>query len=230
MSVESPLQNASYLLQIDQVGSFRLILSDRIVFSGPNSTNSHETIQILAPLSKEHASIQRVSQGYTLKPIHGLVLKTVRQAVEAGQAEQLGQQQTKPGEMSSQCPISESLLIQGEELTFPGGVSFRLWEKSPLCRTAVLEVSETDRLKDEVDGVILMDQLLILGPGRQTNICCSHWSFTGALVFRSGEFSFHLLGGQSATENQAAEGLNLSIPLQQHVDYEEAGFYLEPYL
>ncbi|MEZ5951924.1 MAG: hypothetical protein R3C12_22475 [Planctomycetaceae bacterium] len=74
---------------------------------------------------------------------------------------------------------------------------------SPLSLSAKLVVNPGDRLMDRVDGTILMDHLLILGPGEQSHVVCRHWQRAGALVHRDGEFWFR---ARSVLEWKMVEG------------------------
>ncbi len=220
----------SFLLQIDRVGSYRLILADQVLLGNAGSASAPDKIQLLGALSREHAQIRRSLAGYTIRPVHGYVQSETRLASSLTAGNQTSKNEAAPEQRATvqeTAILEERLLVQGQQISLAPGISFCLQESSPLCRTALIQGLARDRMKDPVDGILLFDHLLILGPGPQANICCPHWPETGALIYRQGQFRFRSPLGQFVAAE--AKTLDLEIPLQRYVGAEEMGLYLEPF-
>lgn len=212
MSETTQAIETSYLLRIDRVGSFQIVTGPRVMLGGPQSGAAPETIQILGPLSRQHAEIRRGGNGYRIEPVRG----AVRLAADSI-AETQHQGSLLAGE--TQCRLKTAYELAG-------GIQCRLTVPSPLCHSARLQIDPVDRLRKPVDGIVLMDRLLVLGPGVQSHICCRHWSRSGVLVYQQGEFLFRSpIGLEGAGDG---EKIDLQLPQRRYVHIDEIGFYLEP--
>jgi len=202
----------SYLLRIDRVGSFQIVTGPRVLLGGPQSVPTPDTIQILGPLSRQHAEIRRGASGYSIEPVRGAV-----RVASDSQSETVHQASLLAGE--TQCRLRSTYELGG-------GIGCRLSVPSPLCHSARLQVNPVDRLRNPVDGILLMDRLLVLGPGVQSHILCRHWSRSGVLVFQQGEFLFRSPIGLDGAGD--GEKIDLQLPQRRYVTIDEIGFYLEP--
>ncbi|WP_146501536.1 hypothetical protein [Rubinisphaera italica] len=203
------------ILRIDRVGSYRLVLSDEVMIGGPTGAGTSGQIALFSQLSTNHAVIARRTNGYTIRPAQGAV--------------SIKSQTTENGSLDVEKP--ENLLIQETCLTnncrasLGNQVTVSVRRKSPLSQTAVLEVDPLDRMVDRVDGVILMENLLLMGPGSQAHIRCPHWEQSGVLIYQQGRFHFRSpVGRETAAEQKMVD---LSVPFDQHVEQDDFGFYLE---
>jgi len=200
-------QTQGVILRIDQVGSFQLILSDQVVVGGAGSCEKG-VIKIMAPLSSCHARIRRQTGGYSIEPLRGPVeMKT-------------GSSQNP----DSQLLISESYFGNGKQAMLTPEIGLELEVVSPLSQSAKLTVTPAHRLAQGVDGVILMESMVLLGPGKTNHITCSHWEQTGALIYRDGEFRFCIPVG---VDDQERQRIDEKLNRNQHYCFEEIGFYLE---
>jgi len=75
------------------------------------------------------------------------------------------------------------VLRPGESFEIGGGVELRLRVPNPLSQTAVLDIASSHRTEPRVDGVILMDQVCVLGAGADSHIRNSLWP-TPLILFR----------------------------------------------
>jgi hypothetical protein len=73
----------------------------------------------------------------------------------------------------------------GEFVDIGGGVQLQLRTPNPLSQTSVLEVASSHRIEPRCDGVILFDQVCVLGPGGDAHIRNPLWP-TSLILFRRG--------------------------------------------
>lgn len=219
---QSPV--ASYLLRVDRVGSYRLILSDVIRLGGPGASGRADLIQILGPLSREHAVLRRDRGVYLLSPAQGGIRIQEDQAVWPGS-------ENLPASTNTQGTLlaGATVCTPGRQYEITSGITCRIEMPSPLSLSAKLVVNPGDRLMDRVDGTILMDHLLILGPGEQSHVVCRHWERAGALVHRDGEFWFRAPVGVGVENGGGEEKIDLQLPLGRYVGSDEIGLFLEPH-
>ncbi len=200
------------ILRIDRVGSFRLILDNQVVLGGPGALGD-EVVRIMAPLSSRHACIRRNRAGYSIEPLRGSV-----------------EIKSKPNRKNeSQLLLAEAYFANNTKAMLTPDVGVKLEIVSPLTQSARLTVTPAHRLDQGLDGLILMENMILLGPGRNMHIPCDHWEQAGALIFRNGSFRFCLPIGLGNTENNDKTGQTIDevVLLNRHYCYDEIGFYLE---
>jgi hypothetical protein len=141
---------AKYVLWVDRVGSFLVCSGERISLGGPALDKAAADITLLANLSRRHATIVRSREGYLLQA-HCPAMVTGR-------------------------PVHEQTnLNDGYEIQL--GDSVRLCFRLPtvLSASARLEFVSSHRPARRIDGVVLMDDTCLLGPGRENHIGCPNW-------------------------------------------------------
>ncbi len=211
---ESHPQN-DVILRIDRVGSYRLVLNDEVTIGGPTGAGVSGQIALFSQLSTNHAVIARRTSGYTIRPAQGAVsIKThtpENEPVAAGKSDKL--------------LIQETCLTNNCRASLGNHVMVSVRRKSPLSQTAVLEVDPLDRMLDRVDGVVLMENLLLMGPGSQAHIHCPHWEQSGVLIYEQGRFHFRSPVGLGTTPEQKV--IDIPVPFDQHIEQDDFGFYLE---
>lgn len=152
-----------FLLWVDGVGGFLMCLGERTTIGGPADPHQQADVALLANLSRKHATFVRSGEGYLLQP---------HAAVAVG---------NRP--ISDAVPLSSGYIIRlgnSVELTF------RL--PSVLSTTAVLEFRSDHRPVYSVDGVIMMEENCLLGPGSDQHVICPGWSESVVLFRRDGRF------------------------------------------
>ena len=208
------------IMRIDRVGSFRLILSDEVILSGPSGREEQSVIKIMAPLSSNHARIRRHSQGYSIEPLRG--------SVQLGLADNHS--------TNSQAPLlmEETYWSSNMQAVLAPEIKLNLKIVSALSQSATLNISPENRLVDRVDGIVLMENMILLGPANNMHIPCPHWEQSAALIFRNDAFRFctstQLLGDNFRADKQSTnknQTIDETIKLNQHYDFDEFGFYLE---
>lgn len=77
-------------------------------------------------------------------------------------------------DLSSAVPTepTRSLIRPGRTLPIVGSARLTLSQPSPLVATAVLQLAAPHRFDEHVDGVILVDQTLLIGPYPECHIRC----------------------------------------------------------
>jgi hypothetical protein len=82
---------------------------------------------------------------------------------------------------------AERILIRsGQVLPIPGSASIILRQPSPLCDSAVLQLKPPHRFDQHVDGVVLVNETLLVGPTIDCHIRCRE-SSDRAVIARRGD-------------------------------------------
>ena len=158
------VENVSrYKIWIDGVGAYLVCLGPRVSIGGPRYDSNAADVPLLANLSRRHATFVRGGEGYFLEA-HGPV-KVADRAVEEA------------------APLSNNYTIE-----LAGSVRLRFRLPSVLSATAVLDFVSDHRPPQSVDGVVLMDETCLLGPGRDNHIRCLDWSESVLLYRKEGRF------------------------------------------
>jgi hypothetical protein len=147
-----------YHLWVDGVGGYLICLSPRVGL-GQASASGSVDVPLLADVSRFHASIVRDSEGYV---------------IEAGRPLQVNGQLTQ-----------KATLAPGDRLTLGSACQFVFQRPVPASATATLTLQSGQRLPLSLDGVILMAETLIIGPGPQSHVQCD--TKEPIVVFRAKE-------------------------------------------
>jgi hypothetical protein len=142
-----PAVSGRVLLWVDSVGGYLVCLDDRLVL-GRAGPESRADIQLLGDLSRSHAVISRSGDGYLIHAKAPTFLN---------------------GKAVETAPLRDGDVIR---LGASVELGFRL--PCPASATARLELLSRHRLPLAVDGVILMAETCILGPGKQSHIVGPH--------------------------------------------------------
>lgn len=164
---ESPATTDRYVAWIDGVGAWLILTGSSISLGRVNgnvsplvkstSTEQEADVALVANLSRDHASIQRVDENYVLKP--------------------------KSSVQIQERPISfETVLPDSCEIAFGSSVRLSFSIPTPLSATAKLTFASEHRPRTSIDGVILMAETCLLGPSPSDHILCRNWSESVVLV------------------------------------------------
>lgn len=146
-----------YLLWIDGVGGFLLLTEPTITIGGSNGQAAD--VQLLAGLSRKHATIHRDASGY-------LLCATAACSVNGQPVEQHGG------------------LADGSEIGLGESVRLKFRIPSVLSPTARLEFLSDHRPVHSLDAVILVEDTCLLGPRHDCHITCPDWHDTVILIHR----------------------------------------------
>ena len=154
---ERPPHSGRYLLWIDGVGGFQLLTEPTVTIGGANGEAAD--LQLLAGLSRKHATLHRDASGYLLYA-------------------------TATCRVDGQPVTQHSGLSDGSEIELGETVRLRFRLPTVLSSTARLEFMSDHRPVHSLDAVILVEDTCLLGPGHDCHITCSEWHDTVMLVHR----------------------------------------------
>jgi hypothetical protein len=132
-----------FLLWIDGVGGYLICLGPRVTFGQAAGAGSVD-VPLLADVSRLHATVARDGEGY--------VVESVRPLQVNGQ------------------PVTKATLAPGDRVTLGAACQFRFLLPVPVSTSARLELVSGHRLPLSVDGILLMAETLVLGPGPQAHV------------------------------------------------------------
>lgn len=139
-----------FLLWVDAVGGFLVCLADEVTIGQPDPQRGVD-VPILGDLSARHIRIRRDAEGY---------LAQVRRPIKLN-----GRVVEDAAPLPADC-----------ELEAGAGVRLRFRRPHPLSATAQLFSTSRHRTQPSTDGVLLMAESLVLGPGPQCHIHCPTWT------------------------------------------------------
>ena len=175
-----------FLLWVDGVGAWLLCLGDRVTIGGPGGSGEGADITLLANLSRRHAAIDRSGEAYVL------------QAIGSARVNNRGVENQTDLNHNYQIFLGENVRLQYRH-------------PSPLSRTATLEFLSDHRPAQSVDGVILMDDTCLLGPGIDNHVRCPDWDNNVLLFRRDGEFRCKVSGQMLINGRPAEPGSSFAI-------------------
>jgi hypothetical protein len=187
---QNPSDRSQCLLWIDGVGCWLVCLKDRISIGGPTfpgTRGAAADIRLLADLSRLHAVFGRSGESYVLEA-NGLA------AVSGRKLEQ------------------PALLRDGDIVELGAAVKLRFRQPSGLSPTARLEFFSDHRPARRIDGIILLDELCLLGPGPDCHVPCPEWEQTVVMFRRHGKLwcksseELYVNGGRAAGDSPVRDG------------------------
>ena len=150
-------------LWVDGVGAYLLCLGERVTIGGPADPSKQADVSLLANLSRRHATFTRSGEGYVIEPL--------------GQCWVGNRQITEPTPLAGDDTIRLGTSV---------ALKFRL--PSVLTATGVLDFLSDHRPVYSVDGVIMMEETCLLGPGSEHHVICPNWPETVVLFRRNEQF------------------------------------------
>ncbi len=151
----------SSLLWIDGVGGYLLRFGPQLVVGGAGGRPGEADLALMANLSRRHAVLRLAGERYLLEPLG-------RTAVDGR-------------------PVDEPTpLADGSEIELRSGVKLRFRQPSLLSTTCRLDFVSGHRPKWSIDGVLLVQDTLLLGPGDQNHVVCRDWPESVILSRRNG--------------------------------------------
>jgi hypothetical protein len=151
-----------FLLWIDAIGGYLVCLGDAITI-GQAVPGNRVDIPIFGDISRRHAVIRRDREAYLIEPLAAIGI-------------------------SGNTVIERRILRDGEQIELGRRVALRFRQPHPLSLSARLEFVSRHRTQPSADGVLLMADSLVLGPGQNQSVNCRHWSKNVILFRDRGEF------------------------------------------
>jgi hypothetical protein len=136
-------QARRFLLWIDGVGGYLVCLGNRVTL-GQATPEACVDVPLFADVSRLHAALSRDAEGY--------LLEALRPALVNGR------------------PTDKVLLHAGDRVTLGTACQLQFTQPVPVSASARLDVVSGHRLRLAVDGVLLMADTLVLGPGTQAHV------------------------------------------------------------
>jgi hypothetical protein len=188
-----------FLLWVDGVGGYLVCLSNRVSF-GQATADAPIDVPLFADVSRMHAEISRDGEGYVVESSRGLHVN---------------------GQISER-----SGLKCGDRVTLGTSCQFVFRQPVSISPTTRLELVSGHRLPLAVDGVILMAENLILGPGNQSHVVLP-WAASNIILYRSKDgIGVKYAGSFTVDNSPCRERANLTLPVV--VSSEQFSFALEP--
>lgn len=188
-----------FLLWIDGVGGYLVCLSNRVTF-GQATADAPIDVPLFADVSRMHAEMARDGEGYVMESSRGLHVNGATN--------------------------ERSLLKCGDRVTLGVSCQFLFRQPVSISPSARLELVSGHRLPLAVDGVLLMADNLILGPGNQTHVTLP-WAVSDVILYRSKDgLGVKFAGSFSVDNSPCRERANLTLPAS--VAAESFSFTIEP--
>ncbi len=188
-----------FLLWIDGVGGYLVCLSNRVTF-GQATADAPIDVPLFADVSRMHAELARDGEGYVVESTRGLHVNG--------------------------SPNERSLLKCGDRVTLGTSCQFLFRQPVSISPSARLELVSGHRLPLAVDGVLLMADNLILGPGGQTHITLP-WAVSNVILYRSKDgIGVKFAGSFTVDNSPCRERANLTLPASVAAD--SFSFTIEP--
>ncbi len=152
---------APCLLWIDGVGCWMLCLEPAVSIGGPGGPRDRQEpgeIRLLADLSRRHATIRRTGEACLLEA-HG------------------------PAAVNGQPVDGPVALRDNDQIELGRGVLLRFRTPNALSATARIEFESGHRPPRRIDGIVLLDQVCLLGPTSDCHVVCPEWE-PQVVVFR----------------------------------------------
>jgi hypothetical protein len=132
-----------FLLWIDGVGGFLVCLGNRVTL-GQATPDGYVDVPLFADVSRLHAALTRENGTYVLEGM-------------------------RPVEVNGK-PTEKALLRPNDRITLGATCQLQFRQPAPVSASARLDLTSGQRLPLAVDGVLLMADTLLLGPGQQMHV------------------------------------------------------------
>jgi hypothetical protein len=189
-----------FLLWVDGVGGYLVCLGTRVTF-GQATADGPIDVPLFADVSRLHAEVSRDGEGYVLESTRGVQVN--------GSA------------------AARAVLKCGDRVTLGTTCQFLFRQPVPISPSARLELVSGHRLPLAVDGVLLMADNLILGPGGQAHVCVP-WVPGSVILYRSKDgIGVRFAGGEFRIDNKPCRD-RAALPLPSVVTADAFTFAVEP--
>jgi tetratricopeptide (TPR) repeat protein len=132
-----------FLLWVDGVGGYLVCLANRVTL-GQATPDGYVDVPLYADVSRLHAALTRENGSY--------VLEAMRSVQVNGQV------------------VEKALLRPNDRVTLGTACQVQFRQPAPVSASARLDLTSGQRLPLSVDGVILMADTLLLGPGQGVHV------------------------------------------------------------
>ncbi|HEX6985363.1 MAG TPA: hypothetical protein VF170_08295 [Planctomycetaceae bacterium] len=183
---EPAAQPGRLVAWVDGAGAFLLCLGETATLGG---LSGKADVRLTADLSARHAAIHRSGEGYVVEATGPAVVASEPRAGDVGPPS-LSHDGHAARRGSGRVVRDRTDLNNGDELVLyrDGGGGVRLLFRRPnvLTATATLSVASEHRTEPRFDGVVLLADACLFGPGREAHVRCRNWEETVLLFRRDG--------------------------------------------
>ncbi len=170
---------------VDGAGAFLLCLRDRATLGG---MAGGADVRLTSDLTAEHATIERSGEGYVVEAVGPTIIASdlasragVSPRSMAAPAQRHGSGRVVEGR--ADLGNNDELVLYREG---GGAVRLRFQRSNPLTATATLSIASDHRTEPRFDGIVLLAEACVLGPGADAHIRCRQWD-ESVLLFRRGD-------------------------------------------
>jgi hypothetical protein len=167
------------VLWIDGVGGYLVCQGDTVTLGQPVQ-GSYVDIPILGDVSRQHATIRRDGESYLIDPL-------------------------RPTRVNGKTIAEPTSLVDGSEIELGQGVKLKFFAPNPLSRTAKLTFTSRHRTSPTTDGVLLMAESCVLGPGAGAHVVCPELAHD-VVLFPAGEGLQCRAAGAFTVDGEPVEG------------------------
>jgi hypothetical protein len=187
-----------FMIWIDGVGSYWVCTAESVVIGQPGPGGAD--VPILGDLARRHARLRRDAEGYSIEPVREVRLD--------------GRPLVGP------APLGDGARIG------LGKVCLLFRRPHGLSATARLEFASVHCTQPRADGVLLMADTLVLGPGRQSHVVCRTWPGE-VMLYRADERLFCRSTCPLEIDGRECHGRG-PVTLRSRIAGEGFSFSLEP--
>ena len=188
------------VLWIDGVGAYLLCLKNEVTIGGPMQNTTPSELSLMANLSRCHATVVRDGEAYYLEA-HA------------------------PVKVDGKRVDWRTHLNKNSDIHLGENVQLQFELPSVLSRSAVLKFISHHRPQFSVDGVVLMDENCLLGPGPENHIQCHQWKEPLLLYIKNG-YLYCKSTDDIMVDDEPATGVTMIVP-GQTVSGEDWRFRIE---
>lgn len=163
MTADSGNTSKGFMLWIDGVGAWMACLGEETTIGGPTFDKEPADISLMANISRIHTTIKRGGDSWSL---------------EAHSKTQVGNRDIE----------SKTTLRNDTTIKLGNAVELGFRVPTALSATAVLDFVSEHRPAQSVDGIVLIHENCLLGPGPENHIVCPDWPDTLVLFKRDGKW------------------------------------------
>lgn len=145
-----PQASPRFWLWIDGVGGYLVCEAEAVTLGQPVPGGAVD-IPILGDISRRHAVIRRDGESYVIEPLRELCVG--------------GKVVSRP-----------STLGHDVQIDLGGGVQLRFRRPHPYSMTARLDMLSPHRTHPSADGIVLLAEACVIGPGTNCHVQCREWS------------------------------------------------------
>jgi hypothetical protein len=190
------------MLWVDAVGSYLVCRNNEVALGQPAGGGALPDVPILGDLSRRHAVIRREGETYSLE-----ALRSVR--------------------VDGKVVNGTAPLWDGSTIELGSAVRLRFCRPHPLSATARLDFASPHRTQPSTNGVLLMADTCILGPGATSHVVTPQWQHE-VVLFRQLDELVCRTSAKIMIDGTAKAAGRSVLRSGSRVEGEEFAFSLEP--